>query len=48
MLTVYIVLAIAAFLCAILSATSPARCPLWVSVMLICVLELLRTLPLGR
>ncbi len=46
MLTVLIVLVAAAFICAILSAIG--KCPLWVSVILLCVVELLRVLPLGK
>ncbi len=46
MITVFFVLALAAFIVAILSAIGKA--PLWVSVMILCVIELLRTLPLGR
>ncbi len=46
MLTVFLLLAIAAFVCAVLSAIGKA--PLWVSVVLLCLIELLRALPLGR
>jgi hypothetical protein len=46
MLTVFLLLAVAAFVVAILSAIGKA--PLWVSVLLICLIELLRALPLGR
>jgi hypothetical protein len=46
MLTVTLILVIAAFGCAIASAIG--KCPLWVSVVLLCVVELLRVLPLGR
>ena len=46
MLTVLLILAIAAFVVAVLSAISKA--PLWVSVVILCVIELLRQLPLGR
>ena len=43
MLTVFVILVLAAFVVAILSAIGKA--PLWVSVILLCVIELLRILP---
>jgi len=43
MLTVTFVLVAAAFLCAILSAAG--KCPLWVSVVLLTILELLQVIP---
>lgn len=46
MLTVFLLLALTAFVVAILSAIG--RAPLWVSVLVLCVIELLRALPLGR
>lgn len=46
MITVLLLLAVAAFVIAILSAIGKA--PLWVAVILLCVAELLRALPLGR
>lgn len=46
MLTVFLLLALSAFVTAILSAIG--RCPLWVSVLLLCLIELLRALPLGK
>lgn len=46
MLTVTMVLLLAAFVCTIASAMS--KCPVWVPVLLLCVLELVRLLPLGR
>ena len=45
MLTVLIILVIAAFIVTIGSAASPGKCPLWVAVLLISIVELLRTLP---
>jgi hypothetical protein len=47
MLTVMLLLAVAAFACTVASAAG-YRPPLWVAVLLLCVLELLRALPLGR
>ena len=44
MFTVIALLVIAAFICAIVSAIGKA--PLWVSVILLCVVELLRIAPL--
>lgn len=46
MLTVFLLLALAAFICTVLSALG--KCPLWVGVLFLCVIELLRALPLGR
>jgi hypothetical protein len=46
MLTVMVVLALAAFGVTIASAIGKA--PLWVAVMILCVIELLRALPLGK
>lgn len=45
MLTVFLLIAIAAFICTIASALE--KCPPWVPVLLLCVIELLRALPLG-
>jgi hypothetical protein len=47
MLTVFVLLAVASFVCTVASAAW-GRVPLWVSVLLLCVLELLRSVPLGR
>jgi uncharacterized protein (DUF983 family) len=46
MLTVTIVLALAALIAAVAAAMN--RAPLWVSVIILCLLEMLRSLPLGR
>ena len=43
MLTVTVLLLLAAFVCTIASAMG--KCPLWVAVLLLVVLELLRVLP---
>jgi hypothetical protein len=43
MFTVTLLLLLAAFVCTIASAMN--KCPLWVPVLLLCVLELLRVLP---
>lgn len=45
-LTAMLLLAIVAFACTIASAVG--RCPLWVPVLLLTLIELLRALPLGR
>lgn len=52
-ITVILVLALAAFICVLASAvtrkdTGPGVWPLWVAVFLLCVIELLRVLPLGK
>ena len=46
MLTVFAILAIAAFIIAIASAIGKA--PLWVAVILLAIIEVLRILPLGK
>ena len=46
MVTVFLLLAVAAFCCTI--ATALGKCPCWVPVLLLCVIELLRCVPLGR
>ena len=46
MLTVFLVIALAAFACTIVAAIG--KCPVWVPVLLLCVIELLRALPLGK
>jgi hypothetical protein len=46
LLTVFLLLAIVAFGCTIASALS--KCPLWVPVLLLTIIELLRNLPLGH
>jgi hypothetical protein len=46
MLTVILLLALAAFIVTIASAVG--RAPLWVAVLILTVIELLRALPLGR
>lgn len=46
MLTVFLLLAVAAFACTVASALG--KCPVWVPVLFLCVIELLRAIPLGR
>lgn len=46
MLTVFLIVAIAAFACTIVAALG--KCPVWIPVLLLCVIELLRALPLGK
>ena len=46
MLTVFLLLAVSAFVVTILAALN--RAPLYVAVLVLCVIELLRALPLGR
>jgi hypothetical protein len=46
MLTVFLLLAVAAFVVTIVSAMN--RCPLWPAVLILSVIELMRALPLGR
>jgi hypothetical protein len=45
MITVTLVLIVGALLTAIASAFSPPKCPLWVSVILLCVAFALQVLP---
>jgi hypothetical protein len=47
MLTVFLILTLAAFIVTIASAVKPWA-PLWVAVLILTVIELLRALPLGR
>jgi hypothetical protein len=46
LLTVIGFLVVAAFICTIVSALG--KCPLWVGVILLCIIELVRILPLGK
>ena len=46
MLTVMLLLAIAALVLTIANAVG--KCPLWIPVVLLCIMELLRVIPLGR
>jgi len=46
MLTVFVILVIAAFIVTIASAAG--KVPLWIAVILLCLIELLRVLPLGK
>jgi len=46
MITVIVLLVLAAFIVTIAAAINKA--PVWVAVLLLCVVELLRILPLGR
>ncbi len=46
MFTVTMILLLAAFVCTIASAMN--KSPVWVPVLLLCVLELVRALPLGK
>lgn len=47
MITVMLILVVAAFICTVLAGTGYPP-PLWVGVLLLCVVELLRVLPVGR
>lgn len=46
LLTVIGFLVVAAFICTIVNALG--KCPIWIPVILLCLVELLRILPLGR
>lgn len=46
--TVFVVLVIAAFILTLVSIGTPSKVPLWVAVLVLCFIELLRVLPLGR
>ena len=48
LITILMFLAIAASVCLVVHVLKPDRLPLWVAAALLCVIELLRTLPLGR
>lgn len=46
MLTVILVLVVAAFIAAVVAAAGKA--PIWISVILLCIVELLRVIPVGK
>ena len=46
MLTVFIILAVTAFIATAVAAAG--KCPLWVAVIILAIIELLRVLPIGR
>lgn len=46
LLTVFLILALTAFICTVLVAMG--KCPVWVPLVILCVIELLRDLPLGK
>ena len=46
MLTVFFVLAVLAFIMAVMSAAG--KCPAWVPIILLALIALLRAMPLGR
>jgi len=46
MMTVMVFLVVAAFVSTVVSALG--KCPLWISVVFLCIIELLRVLPLGK
>ncbi len=48
LITVLMFLAIAASVCLVIHVLTRDKVPLWIAVALLCVIELLRTLPLGR
>jgi hypothetical protein len=48
LITILMFLAIAASVCLVLHVLRRDKAPLWVAVALLCLIELLRTLPLGR
>jgi hypothetical protein len=48
LITILMFLAIAASVCVVVHVLKPDKLPLWVAVALLCLIELLRTLPLGR
>jgi len=48
LITILMFLAIAASVCVVVHVLKPDKVPLWVAVALLCLIELLRTLPLGR
>jgi len=45
-LTVILIIAISAF--AVTIASAMGKAPLWVAVLLLCIIELIRALPLGK
>ena len=45
LVTIFGILALTAFACCVASAVWP-RCPVWIAVVFLCIIELLRVLPL--
>jgi hypothetical protein len=48
MITILMLLAVAASVCLVVHVLRRDKVPLWVAVALLCAIELLRTVPLGR
>jgi hypothetical protein len=48
MFTVLIILAVIALIVTILSVLTPPKAPLWVAVLILCLIELIRTVPIGK
>jgi len=46
--TVIMVLAVCAFICALMHLTRPNNVPLWIAVLLLTIIELIRAIPLGK
>jgi hypothetical protein len=44
-LTVTVLLVVAAFVCTIAAAISPPKCPLWVAVLIVVLIQALQVLP---
>ncbi len=48
MLTVFLILAVAALIMTLAAAAKPSWVPLWVAVLLLAIIECIRSIPLGR
>lgn len=48
MLTVFLVLVIIAIILTVAAAWAPSKMPLWAAVFVLCLIELLRIVPLGK
>jgi hypothetical protein len=48
MLTVFLILAIIALICTVGSFWNPSKVPLGIAVVFLCIIELIRALPVGK
>ena len=48
MLTVIGILVVIALIITILSALTPSKAPLWIAVLILCIVHLIQVLPIGK
>lgn len=46
--SVFAILSIGAFVLTLISASNPPKCPIWVPVLFLCIIEALRCIPMGH